>query len=62
MMTYMTFWAMYGCAQEGIWLMSMAEPQLAAMLLFMVCMLVYDPIAAMSEFCKEHGKNNGQRV
>lgn len=58
----MTFSAMYDCAQEGILLMSMAEPQLAAMLLFMVCMLAYDPIAAMSEFCKEHGENKRQRV
>jgi hypothetical protein len=38
--TYMTFWAMYGCAQEGIWLISMLEPQLAAMELFAVCMFM----------------------
>jgi len=49
---YMTFCAMSGCAQSGAHFMSKLEPQPAAMLLFMVCILVYDPIAAMSEsFC-----------
>jgi len=46
---YMTFSATYCCAHSGIWLMSMLLPQLAAMLLFAVCMSVYAPIAAKAE-------------
>lgn len=49
----MTFAAMYGCAQEGIALMSIPLPQLAAMVLFIVIMLVYDAMAAIEELYKD---------
>jgi hypothetical protein len=57
--TYITFWAIYGCAQDGILLMSMLAPQLPAMVLFIVCMLVYDPIAAIAELCNDEVRKSG---
>lgn len=48
---YMMFSAMDCCAHPGTALISMLEPQAAAMLLFAVCMLVYEPMADMSELC-----------
>jgi len=46
---YITFSAIDDCAQEGSALISMLEPHEAAAVLLAVCMLVYDPMAAMVE-------------
>jgi len=50
--TYMIFSATLCCAHSGILLMSMLLPQVAALLLFAVCMSVAAPIAAKAEFCR----------
>lgn len=53
MIAYKTFSAKASCAQSGMALMFIEEPQLAAKVLFCVIMFAYDAIADIDELCKE---------